>query len=256
MVLPFLSLALAQPAAASAASTVPTFQVGPPVWNPTGDYVIAGQDEAGYRRWVQQQGWRPGLVASFHRYLMDNQVALIVPTWQLLRTASDWAKCGAEPFEVPPIDEWAHVVQTLRFVRDYVVPAVGPVEPVSAYRNPILNQCAGGARESVHMSMSAIDLVPLLPIDRNRLMSRLCAAHAINGPRYNVGLGFYAKLRFHVDSWKYRTWGRNDAGTLACPASPTHTAPLPAIAAAPALPQVPPPVPMNSAASADPLAPR
>lgn len=256
MVLPFLLLALAQPTAATAAGTVPTFQVGPPVWNPTGDYVIAGQDEPGYRRWVMQQSWRPGLVSSFNRYLMDNQVALIVPTWQLLRTASDWAKCGAQPFEVPPMNEWPHVVQTLRFIRDYVVPAVGPVEPVSAYRNPILNQCAGGARESVHMSMSAIDLVPLLPIDRNRLMSRLCAAHAINGPRYNVGLGFYAKLRFHVDSWKYRTWGRNDAGTLACPASPTHVAPLTAV-----------PVPIHAPATTattvtitpppvDPLAPR
>jgi len=210
----FLLLTLAQPAAALAAP--PPFSVAPPIWNPTGDYVIAGQDEPGYRRWVGAQPWRSGLVSSFHRYLFDNQVALVVPTWQLLRTASDWAKCGAEPFEVPPANEWPNVVRTLRYVRDYVVPAVGAVEPVSVYRNPILNQCAGGAPESVHQSMSAIDLVPLRPIDRTVLMTRLCAAHALSGPRYSVGLGFYTKLRFHVDSWKYRTWGRNDAGTLAC----------------------------------------
>jgi hypothetical protein len=24
-------------------------------------------------------------------------------------------------------------------------------------------------------------------------------------------------MRFHVDSWKYRTWGRDDHGHLACP---------------------------------------
>ena len=33
--------------------------------------------------------------------------------------------------------EWPHIVQTLRYIRDYVIPAVGPVEPVSVYRNPI-----------------------------------------------------------------------------------------------------------------------
>ena len=159
---------------------------------------------------------------------------------------SDWSRCGAQPFEVPPINEWANVVQTLRYVRDYVVPAVGAVEPVSAYRNPILNQCAGGAAESVHMTMSAMDLVPLAPIDRGTLMSRLCAAHAVIGPRYNVGLGFYAKLRFHVDSWKYRTWGRNDGGSHACFTQPPRP-PLTLPVASPALTQAP---------LADPLAPR
>jgi hypothetical protein len=246
MPLPLLLLVLAQPAAA--AVTAPPFRVGPPVWNPTGDYVIVGQDEPGYRRWIQQQSWRPGLVSSFHRYLMEHQVAFVVPTWQLLRTASDWSKCGAEPFEVPPINEWANVVQTLRYVRDYVKPAIGAVEPVSAYRNPMLNQCAGGAAESVHMTMSAMDLVPLVPIDRGTLMSRLCAAHALVGPRYNVGLGFYGKLRFHVDSWKYRTWGRNDGGSQACLAPPVRPPlPNPMPAASPAPTQTP---------LADPLAPR
>ncbi|URD59999.1 hypothetical protein M8312_09315 [Sphingomonas sp. KRR8] len=249
MPLAVMLLALAQPT--TAVVTAPPFQVGPSIWNPTGDYVIAGQDEPGYRRWVMGQSWRPGLVSSFHRYLMDNQVAFVVPTWQLLRTASDWARCGADPFEVPPVSDWPNVVQTLRFVRDYVVPAVGRVEPVSAYRNPILNQCAGGARESVHMTMSAIDLVPLVPIDRGVLMSRLCAAHAINGPRYNVGLGFYAKLRFHVDSWKYRTWGRNDGGSLACPSPVVRMAP-------PAAPPTTAPAsdPLGTTPQPDPLAPR
>ena len=214
------SLLLALAPSAAVATAVPPFHVAPPVWNPTGDYVIAGQDEPGYRRWVGARPWRSGLVSSFHRYLFEHQVALVVPTWQLLRTASDWAKCGADPFEVPPADEWPNVVQTLRYIRDYVIPAVGPVEPVSVYRNPLLNQCAGGAAESVHQSMSAIDLVPLRPTERTALLTRLCAAHALAGPRYNVGLGFYTKLRFHVDSSRYRTWGRNDLGTLACGVEP------------------------------------
>ena len=195
---------------------LPVTQVPGPQWNPVVDYVTPGQDEPGYRRWVMAQPWRPQLVASFHRYLNDAGVAYVVPTWQLLRTASDWQRCGADQFEVPPPAEWANVVQTLRYVRDYVVPAVGPVEPVSVYRNPALNECAGGAPESVHKHVSAVDMVPLRPITRPELLARLCAAHATSGPRYAVGLGFYARLRFHVDSWKFRTWGRNDAGELAC----------------------------------------
>ena len=68
---------------------------------------------------------------------------------------------AAKPFEVPPQEEWANIVNTLRYVRDHVVPYVGPVEPVSVFRNAALNRCAGGAPESVHRSMSAIDFVPL-----------------------------------------------------------------------------------------------
>jgi hypothetical protein len=141
----------------------------------------------------------------------------VAPTWQLLRTASDWRRCGAEPFEIPPTDEWANIVSTLRYVRDYVVPVIGPVEPVSVFRNATLNRCAGGAPESVHQSMSAIDFVPVQPISRDVMIRRLCSEHQRQGPRFNAGLGFYAKMRFHVDSWRYRTWGRTDHGHLACP---------------------------------------
>lgn len=192
----------------------------PPVaaawWNPAAEYVTAGQDEPGYRAWMARQPSRAIAVGSFHRYLDSAGVAYVVPTWQLLRTASDWQRCGAEPFDVPPPSEWANVVQTLRYVRDYVVPAVGPVEPVSAYRNPLLNRCAGGAANSVHQHLSAIDMVPLTPTNRDAMMQRLCPIHAAEGRRYAVGLGFYSKLRFHVDSSKFRTWGRNDEGSLAC----------------------------------------
>ena len=208
---------------ADAAST-PVPPVQPPLapvaaatwWNPASDYVTAGQDEPGYRAWIARQPWRAGTVSAFHRYLDAAGVAYVVPTWQLLRTASDWQRCGAEPFDVPPLAEWANVVQTLRYVRDYVVPSVGPVEAVSAYRNPLLNRCAGGAPNSVHQHLSAIDLVPLQPTSRDGLMARLCPTHAAEGRRYAVGLGFYSKVRFHVDSSRFRTWGRNDSGSLAC----------------------------------------
>ena len=219
-----LALFLAVPATAQ--TYPPPYTTAP--WSPTSEYITVGQDEPGYRAWIAADRYRPAQVTAFHRYLGDSGVSFIVPTWQLLRTATDWQKCGAAPFEVPPPEDWPNLVQTLRFIRYFVIPAVGPVEPVSGYRNPSLNRCAGGAPESVHMHFSAVDLVPLRTTDRQTLMARLCGLFAAAGARYQLGLGFYTKLRFHVDSSKYRTWGRNDAGTLACP-SPIAS-PLPDLA--------------------------
>lgn len=188
-----------------------------PQWNPTAEYISAGQDEPGYRSWYLAVPARALQVKAFNDYLATYEVGGIVPTWQLLRTATSWEKCGAQPFEIPPTSEWPHVVQTLRYVRDYVIPAVGPVEPVSAYRNPSLNLCAGGAPESAHKHYSAIDLVPLRPTTREALMRTLCTMHGYRGPDYGVGLGFYAFLRFHVDTTKYRRWNMDPAVASLCP---------------------------------------
>jgi hypothetical protein len=196
-----------------AASAVPA----PGVWDPAKDYISAGQDEPGYRSWYLAAPWRPAQVRAFNDYLTSAQVGGILPTWQLLRTATSWQPCGGQPFEVPPTNEWPHMVQTLRYVRDYVIPAIGPVEAVSVYRNPVLNQCAGGAPESAHKLDSAIDMVPLRPIDRITLMRTLCAIHTEHGAPYSAGLGFYAFLRFHVDSTKYRRWNMDPAVAAECP---------------------------------------
>lgn len=189
----------------------------PQQWNPVADYITVGQDEAGYRSWFLAHPSRAGQVKAFNEYLATYDAAGVVPTWQLFRTATSWEKCWAQPFEVPPTSEWPHIVQTLRYVRDYVIPAVGPVEPVSAYRNPSLNQCAGGAPESAHKHYSAVDLVPLSPITREDLMRRLCAVHGRRGLAYEVGLGFYAFIRFHVDTSKYRRWNMDPAVASHCP---------------------------------------
>jgi hypothetical protein len=203
------------PAPAAPLSPVP--QAQPAVWDPAAPYITAGQDEPGYRSWYLAAPWRAAQVKSFNDYLASAQVTGVVPTWQLLRTATSWRECGAQPFEVPPSDEWPHMVQTLRYIRDYVIPAVGPVEPVSVYRNPSLNQCAGGAPESAHKLDSAVDLVPLRPIDRITLMRTLCGTHTQHGEQYQAGLGFYAYLRFHIDSTKYRRWNMDPAVAAECP---------------------------------------
>jgi hypothetical protein len=186
-------------------------------WDPVGPYITVGQDEAGYRSWYLAAPARSGQVKAFNDYLVSAQVGGILPTWQLLRTATSWKDCGGQPFEVPPSSEWPHMVQTLRYVRDYVVPAVGPVEAVSVYRNPQLNVCAGGAPESAHRMDSAIDMVPLTPIDRVSMMRKLCAPHSEHGAAYNAGLGFYAYMRFHIDSMKYRRWNMDPAVAAECP---------------------------------------
>jgi hypothetical protein len=250
-ILPFVLSLFAAPAAAQMPAAVPATPVANPAaaWDPAAPYITAGQDEPGYRSWYLAAPWRGGQVKAFNDYLAGAQVAGIVPTWQLLRTATSWKDCGQQPFEVPPSEEWPHMVQTLRYVRDYVIPAVGPVEPVSVYRNPVLNVCAGGAPESAHKLDSAVDLVPLRPIDRVTLMRTLCGIHSQHGAAYNAGLGFYAYLRFHIDSTKFRRWNMDPAVAAECPPivhpedvasvgqplppSPTSNTP-PAVASAPA----------------------
>lgn len=211
--------ASAQPAAVTAPAQLPV-PAQPPVaapWDPAAPYITTGQDEPGYRSWYMAAPWRAAQVKAFNDYLVANQVGGILPTWQLLRTATAWQECGQQPFEVPPTDDWPHMVETLRYIRDYVIPAVGPVEPVSVYRNPQLNKCAGGAPESAHRLDSAIDMVPLRTTTRETLMKTLCGIHTEHGAAYNAGLGFYAYLRFHVDSTKFRRWNMDPAVAADCP---------------------------------------
>jgi hypothetical protein len=219
----FAMLMSAAQAPVTQAPIAPTAQpltpvaVAPIAADPAAAYITAGQDEPGYRSWYLAAPWRAGQVKTFNDYLVGNQVGGVLPTWQLLRTATSWKDCGGQPFESPPTDEWPHIVQTLRYIHDYVIPEVGPVEPVSGYRNPTLNQCAGGAPESAHKHYSAIDMVPLRPITRVAMMRTLCAGHSQHGAAYNTGLGFYAFMRFHIDSTKYRRWNMDPAVAAECP---------------------------------------
>ena len=238
-----LSLVIAAPAAAQ---TYPS-----PVWNPAADYVTRGQDEPGYRAWAAANPWRPVYVKAFNNYLVTYGVGGVAPTWQLLRTASDWHKCGAHPYEVPPTSAWPNIVAALKYVGQHVVPRIGPVEVVSVYRNAALNACAHGAPTSTHLHMGAVDMVPLRPISREALMFELCAIHRASGAANATGLGFYKGLRFHIDTRKYREWGTMGArGGYGCAAVLAEGAapyqPVPAVATSVAV--QPPPT--------DPLAPQ
>lgn len=171
-----------------------------------------GQSEAAYRHYLVVKPAFARDVAAFEAWLRRKGIHGILPTYQLLRTASMWGACNGPPFEVPPEKLWPQLAPTLRFVRDHVVRTLGPVEAVSAYRNPELNVCAGGARRSAHRDFTALDLVPVRPLSRRAIFKLLCPVHAGKGAAHGAGLGFYSFSRFHVDTRSFRRYG--SAGPL------------------------------------------
>ena len=167
----------------------------------------AGQSQADYQAWLDAAPGRRGQILSFEAWEEAAGVKNVLPTWQILRTASMWRECGGQPFEIPPFRLWPGLTRTLAFIRDRVKGAVGEVEAVSGYRNPALNACAHGSPGSAHQGYFALDLIPLRPLDRHELFRRLCAMHRGYGPPSRVGLGFYAFQRFHIDTNGFRRWG-------------------------------------------------
>lgn len=166
-----------------------------------------GQSEADYQRWLDTNAGYRGQVLSFESWQEAAGVRGVLPTWQLLRTASMWRECNGQPFEVPPFQLWPEMVRTLRFIRDHVRPVLGEVEAVSGYRNPALNRCARGAERSAHLDFFALDLIPKAPLTRRQLFERLCPMHAREGRASNAGLGFYQFTRFHIDTKSFRRYG-------------------------------------------------
>ena len=172
-----------------------------------------GQTAQDFETWARRSAANIRELGAFRNYLAAQGLESVVPMWQLIRTSSSWRECGAQPFEVPPPDKWSRIVKTLKFVRDDVIPSVGEVETLSAYRNGELNACSNGAPKSAHREFFALDLTPVnKALDRTAMISSVCKAHARDGQEYNVGLGFYTGRRFHVDSSGFRKWGANGKG--------------------------------------------
>ena len=171
-----------------------------------------GQSKADYLAWLARDPGARAEVLGFKQYLDMNEVEDVIPTWQLVRTASMWRQCDGPRFEVAPFSEWQHIASTLRFVENHVEPVIGDVEAVSGYRNAELNQCSGGARESAHRRFFALDLMPVRAVARGNMIRSLCQIHDWRGTSYDIGLGFYSGLRFHVDSKGFRRWGSDGKG--------------------------------------------
>jgi len=203
----------AVPAAPGAPALDPAFGIAPGHERDHGPGLAPGQNAADFTLWLARSPAHRAGLAAFQRRLAAEGVDRVVPLWQLVRTSSSWRQCGAEPFEVAPADKWDNIVTTLKFVRDRVVPAVGPVEALSAYRNERLNACSDGAPRSAHRQFFALDLAPVsAAVGRPQMIRGICAAHAQSGRAYQAGLGFYSGRRFHVDSNGYRKWGADGRG--------------------------------------------
>ena len=166
-----------------------------------------GQAHADYLAWLARSPSARAQVLAFNQFLDAQGVSEVVPNWQLLRTASMWRECDGPRFEVAPFTEWHHIAGSLRFIRAHVEPVVGEVEAVSGYRNEVLNICAKGSKGSAHRHFYALDLVPQRPLTRAALIKSLCAIHEWRGRGYDIGLGFYSGLRFHIDGKSFRRWG-------------------------------------------------
>ena len=179
-----------------------------------------GQTKADYLAWLARDPGARAEVLSFKSYLEAAGVDKVVPTWQLVRTASKWRECDGPRFEVAPAGEWVHIAETLGFVKAHVEPVIGDVEAVSGFRNEGLNQCSGGAKASAHRHFFALDLVPANDdLSRAAMIRSICKIHDFRGQDYDVGLGFYTGTRFHVDSKGFRRWGANGKGAT----SPCNT---------------------------------
>ena len=172
-----------------------------------------GQTAQDFEVWARRTPANVRALGQFRDYLAAQGLETVVPMWQLIRTSSSWRECGAQPFEVPPPDKWGRIVKTLKFVRDDVIPVVGEVETLSAYRNGELNACSNGAPKSAHREFFALDLTPVnKAVERSTMIRSVCQAHARDGQDYEVGLGFYTGRRFHVDTSGFRRWGANGKG--------------------------------------------
>lgn len=151
---------------------------------------------------------------AFRQMLVDARLYGVVPIHQLLRSASDWRLCRASPFAVAPSGQWPAVRSTLALIRTLEQQGIlRQFEVVSAFREPKLNACAGGAVGSAHTRAFAVDL--LLPdwADPNPL----CTFWQQQGQAWNMGLGRYPSGRIHLDTAGYRTWGGDgSAGSSFC----------------------------------------
>ncbi|MDB5859784.1 MAG: peptidase [Ramlibacter sp.] len=160
------------------------------------------RDLALYRQWLPAHGTE---VTAFEAFLVQQKVAEVVPTYQLLRSASMWRECNASPFQVPPTAEWPLARDLLLLLQQLRHDGVlGPFAVVSAYRDEALNRCAHGSRHSSHMRF-AVDIVPLGPTDDQKL----CGFWRAQGQAWAMGLSRYPSGRIHVDRVGWRSWGED-----------------------------------------------
>jgi hypothetical protein len=156
----------------------------------------------------------PGEVAGLMQYLEEQGLSEVLPISRLLRSASDWEQCNAEPFAVAPQQQWESVASVLRLLQFLESSGVisGRIQVFSGYRSPALNACAGGAAGSAHARSFALDFKVPGPVDP---AAALCNFWRTEGRKWNMGYSVYPSGRIHIDTAGYRTWGYDHSGKTA-----------------------------------------
>ncbi|NPC54548.1 D-Ala-D-Ala carboxypeptidase family metallohydrolase [Caenimonas soli] len=162
---------------------------------------------------------RSAPVSEFEQYLATSNLDGVIPTRQLVRTATDWRKCGGPRFELPPRAQWLDVAKVLTLVAELKSRKIlADFEAVSNFRNPELNACAGGARDSAHTQAFAIDVISR---DGKIDEALLCDFWRTDGKAWDMGVSRYPSGRIHLDTSGYRTWGSDlTKGTSFCQQTP------------------------------------
>lgn len=143
---------------------------------------------------------------EFVYFLQSHDVHRIVPVWQLLQQGSDFRKHKLPKYALPAREHWDEIINTLVFLKYDLVPYIGDVRVLSGFRTPKYNLLAGGAGKSRHLTFSALDLRPVANIERSELHRILQNRWHTLGEEYNLGLGLYSSLRFHIDTGGHRQW--------------------------------------------------
>jgi hypothetical protein len=144
--------------------------------------------------------------AAFEAMLRAEELHEVVAPWTLWYQGTEWRAGAYPPFAEPPRATWTSIVPTLRLLRDEVMPVVGALCVVSGYRTRAYNASHGGKPHSKHIGFFGVDVLPARAWERSPLHAALARVHARVGPSRRMGLGLYAGVRFHVDTWGFRSW--------------------------------------------------
>ena len=183
--------------------------------HPPSQRVWVSSPPADYMLWLTSSG-NQARVIDYEKFLKDNRVSTAIPTYQILRSARDWQKCGRTPYAVPSPELWNNALPTLKIIQYLVdTQVLRDFEVTSVYRDYSLNICAGGAAGSKHVYNSAIDFrlgpeygastYDALVIQDTK--NKLCDFWYKHGQTLNMGLGVYSSGQIHIDTQGYRTWG-------------------------------------------------
>lgn len=155
-------------------------------------WIIFNQAESEYRQ----------IINEFERAGVTHEL----PLYLVLLQGTNWRLNGKSAFTIPKKESWPNMINTLIFIEQHLMPELGLLVPVSGDRTVEYNIISGGAKRSRHLQFCALDLVPVKKYSRQELHKKLKAIHRKYGPKFNIGLGLYSGVRFHIDSCGYRSW--------------------------------------------------